>query len=247
MNKLLNKKIEENPDDVLKEELKNGIFTGHPNKLVCYIDLLGISDYYNELNEMTIDEVKMEVDRKFLQGLLTVISFLKKSKEDIYSFHILSDTIIIVPKSKPRNNKNSPTIGDFFKEIIFYCFETLLEHNNPCRILITRGQYFSLGIDRQNLNILLGGNVFLKCNIADKIILKGKGAGIFSDINDFTGKNDSKWHLIDIDIFKNCIANKDKIIIGLDETRYKFKNRQENKINNVYNDLIDWAKGRKKQ
>ena len=246
MNELLNRKIEDNPDDVLKEELENGAFTGHPNKLVCYIDLLGISDYYNELNEMTIEEVKREVDRKFLQGLLTVISFIKKSKEEIYSFHILSDSIIIVPKSRPLNNKSTPTIGDFFREIIFYCFETLLAHNNPSRVLITRGQYFSLGIADHNLNILLGGEVFLKCNVADKVELKGRGAGIFSDINEFTGRNDSKWHLIDIDIFKDCIASRDKIKIGLEETRNKFIDRQKNKINNVYDNLKDWATGLKK-
>lgn len=243
MKEFLNRKIEDNPDDILKEELENGIFTGHPNKLVCHIDLLGISDYYNELNQMTIDQVKRAVDRKFLQGLLTVISFLKKSKEDIYSFHILSDSIIIVPKSKPVNNKSTPTIGDFFREVIFYCFETLLEHNNPSRIVITRGQYFSLGIADQNLNILLGGEVFLKCNVADKIELKGKGAGIFSDINEFTGKDDSKWHLIDIDIFKDCIANREKIIVGLEETSNKFKNRQIEKIDTTYSDLISWIKG----
>jgi hypothetical protein len=243
MNELLNRKIEDNPDDVVKEELENGTFTGHPNKLVCYIDLLGISDYYKELNEMRIDEVKREVDRKFLQGLFTVISFLKKSKEDIYSFHIMGDSIIIVPKSKPYNNKSNPTIGDFFREIIFYCFETLLEHNNPSRVLITRGQYFSLRTADHDLNIMLGGEVFLKCNLADKNVLKGRGAGIFSDINEFTGKSDSKWHLIDIDIFKDCIAGRDRIVVGLEETRHRFKSMQENKIDNIYDDLRSWVTG----
>lgn len=251
MNNILNQKVEIEPINAKRDmklltmELEGGYFTGHQEKLICYIDLLGIADYYKELSKLEkIYEVKNSAYVKLLKGFLSVINTIKSNTYDIYSFHILSDTIIIVPKSEPINNKEIPTIGDFFKNIIFKLYQKLLEHNNPCKILITRGQYFSLTPHTSNpnyyLNILPGGKAIIKCHNADKNELKGKGPGIFSNLKEFTGKENSQWDLINLDIFYECINDNKLIIRNLKKARDDFKEKSCQKIDKTYQKLIEW-------
>jgi len=246
VNNLIKRPIDDSHDYTLN--LKNGYVSYHPNKVICYIDILGVKEYYLYLSKLSDPyEIKNEVITKLLEGFIEIINVLDKN---IYSVHVISDSAIIVPKSKPRLNI-IPSYYEFIKTIISL-FELLVENNNPPRIIITEGQYFSTGINNSLLNILPGGKGYLDCHNADEIYLKGKGPGIYSNlsllIND--SDNDSKtteWSLINLSLFKDCFKDIDKLLENINNIKNKHKFLEDEKIEKRYSNISDWLKTAKQQ
>ena len=105
------------------------------------------------------------------------------------SFHILSDSALIVPKDNPPNNQ-SPMNK---KEIVHVClilFKRLLENSqgdvppNLSRIFITRGRYayIEYKTDERLWNYTIGGDALVKCDKANKE--EGLPFGVFTDCSD---------------------------------------------------------------
>ena len=140
---------------------------GGENRLLAYVDLCGISEFYEK--QPRSFELAKKIGLGFLGTLKEVID------PDRMSFHILSDSALIVPKDNPPNNQSPMNT----KEIVHVClilFKRLLENvqghvpPNLSRIFITRGTYayIEYKTDERLWNYTIGGDALVKCDKANK-------------------------------------------------------------------------------
>lgn len=232
-----------NPNDKIEDpregsiiKLKKGMFSCHSRKLVCYIDIQGITNYYEKLSGLDCSSVKDSVNKKLFEGFIRVFSDIDG---DIYSLHILSDSAIIVPKSKPRKCKTIPTYHEFMNIVIKY-YEILLNYENPSKFIISRDMYFSIYADDIKVNILPGGKVISDCANADKKYLKGKGPGIFSNLPELNVAGSTDWELVDYLRFNCNFKDKNLAIKSLDKISKGHISQSNRNIIESYENIKKW-------
>jgi hypothetical protein len=228
----------ENPEKVETKDIPNGIFTWHPEKLICYLDIMGVTEFYKYLSEKEIIEIKKLVTSKLFDGF---IYLFKSIDADVYSVHILSDTAIIVPKSEPRASKKLPTYNQFISLIMKY-YEKLITNGNHCKFLVSRGMYFSVFDKNRKFNILPGGKVISDCANAEKLNLKNKGPGIFSNLPYLNKSLSCKWDFIDFEKFNCKFENIENIIKSLNNLQKNLKKKKNSDVKYMIDNLKKWVK-----
>jgi hypothetical protein len=202
---------------------------------------LGTSKFYEYISNVDdIRNIKKEVVDKFLNNFLNLLNDLSK-KYINYSVHVISDSAIIVPKSNSLIDYKLPTYREFIKSIV-ELYASLINEQIPCRFILTRGNYFSVGLYCSKLNILPGGGAYLKCTKGDNIDLKGKGPGIYSDIPEVVNKNDNSaiFKLIDLVEFKNYLGDINKLNNNLQTIKSNDKSDDLNNIESKYLIINNW-------
>ncbi len=215
----------------------NGFYTFASDKVIAHLDILGTSKFYEELNDgVKINEINNLVKKAYFDGYLKILR--KYSDNPRYSIHIISDAVLIVPKSEPKPPQDIITYKDFFNLVVNIYKEIIFHH--PCKALITKGQYFSTGLYRSELNKFPGGNAFLECHAADKEICKGPG--IFSrfkisgDAVEFT----DEWCLINLDGFINY-KERENIRKSIIKHRDTYLRSIKDKVLQEYEQIIKWV------
>lgn len=174
---------------------------GGENKLLAYVDLCGISEFYRNkpLKEKELKEVANKIGYGFLGALQEV------RDDDRMSIHVLSDSALLVPNESPKNNKPPMNKEDIVK-ISLNLFKIMLERTqggippNLSRIFITRGTYayIEYSKDESLRNYTIGGNALVKCVEADK--KEGLPFGVFTDCPDIKTiwpSHFSDWQFVD--------------------------------------------------
>ncbi|MFC1669987.1 hypothetical protein ACFL20_06300 [Spirochaetota bacterium] len=237
MKDILNKKVEPDSSDRTRN-FGSGYFTFHENKVVCYLDIQGTERYYDYLSTIkNADIIEEKVVEKYLNRFMKELDKIDKVS---YGIHVLSDSALIIPKSNSSDHHEIPSYGKFVSTMI-KLFESLLKGAIPCRFIITKGAYFSIGINDSNMNILPGGEVYLKCLRADNI-LKGRGPGIYTDIEEIKIKciSESKWDLIDLSLFKDCFENVEDLKDNLNIIKGSHMNVEIEEVDERYNQIYNW-------
>jgi hypothetical protein len=153
------------------------------NKLLAYIDLCGISEFYKR------QPLTPKLAKKIGRGFLGALKEVTDPDRDRLSLHILSDSALLVPKDKPLNNKPKIDIRDIVR-ISLILFKRLVEDTqggvppNLSRIFITRGTYayIEYRTDERLWNYTIGGDALVKCDKANKE--EGLPFGVFTDCSD---------------------------------------------------------------
>jgi hypothetical protein len=169
------------------------------NKLLAYIDLCGISEFYKR------QPLTPELAKKIGRGFLGAIKEVTDPDRDRLSLHILSDSALLVPRDKPLNNKSKIDIRDIVR-ISLILFRRLVEDTqggvppNLSRIFITRGTYayIEYKTDERLWNYTIGGDALVKCVKADKE--EGLPFGVFTDcseIETIQSSPYSTWQFVD--------------------------------------------------
>lgn len=156
---------------------------GGEKKLVAYVDLCGISEFYKR------QLITRKLAKKIGHGFLGALKEITDNCRDRLSLHIMSDSALLVPKDKPLGNQSPMNTAEIV-HLSLLLFYKLVENSqsgvppNLSRIFVTRGTYayieYRNGEDFWNYTI--GGDALVKCVKADNE--EGLPFGVFTDCSD---------------------------------------------------------------
>jgi hypothetical protein len=152
-------------------------------KLIAYVDLCGISEFYNN------QPITGKLAKKIGYGFLGALKETTDDYRDRLSLHIMSDSALLVPKDRPLGNQ-SPISAEDIVHLSLILFYKLVERTqsgvppNFSRIFVTRGTYAYIEYrnGKDFWNYMIGGDALVKCVKADNE--EGLPFGVFTDCSD---------------------------------------------------------------